>query len=152
MIIKTYGIYDTVAKTLRSTFVADNDEVAIRSCYIAAKEPKADRATLKDCVVKFLYGVNSEDGTVCDVTQRDIIAFAAVIEEVGEVNVNAESIADVKEMFEKVKQSYDSVGKNVADFNTVSSSLVARLDALEKKVNDIIGGNIKCQKFKKKRS
>lgn len=148
MIVKTYGIYDTVAKTLRSTFNADNDEVALRSCYLTAKEPKADRGTLKDCVVKYLFSMNSEDGAIVDATQRDIIAFAAIIEEVP-VDVNAESVAEVKEMFQKVKQSYDAVGKNIQDFNTISETLKKGLDSLSKKVDDIIGGKIKCQKYKK---
>ena len=47
MIVRTYGIYDTVAQTLRSSFTSDNDETCIRAVYAAAKEPKADRATFR---------------------------------------------------------------------------------------------------------
>lgn len=151
MEIKTYGIFDTVAKTLRSTFVADNDEVAVRSCEITAKDPRADRDTLKDCVVKYLYTVDSASGNIIDIAQRDIVAFASIIDKIGPVNVDDKSIAEIKEMFEKLKQSYKAMGDSVNQQSVVNEALAKRLDSLDAKINDIIGGKIKCQKYKKTR-
>ena len=151
MIIKTYGIYDSVAKTLRSTFVSENDAVCIRSCEITAKDPKVDRDTLKDCIVKYLYGVDSESGAVVDATQRDIIAFASILEKVPNVNLDEESFGHVKEMFESIKKSYDHVGEKFHQQSDINEAFSKALKDLSQKVSDIIGGNIKCQKYRKRK-
>lgn len=152
MYIKTYGIFDTVAKTLRSTFTAENDDVAIRSCEIVAKDPNADRETLKDCVVKYLYTVESADGSIVDVDQKDLIAFAALLDKVGPVNVDKKSMSELKDMFLKLKQSYSSMGDSMNQQSTVNEAFAKRMDSLEKLINDIIGGKIKCQKYSKRRA
>lgn len=151
MIIKTYGIFDTVAKTLRSTFVSDNDETCIRSCEITAKDPRTDRDTLKDCIVKYLYGVDSETGVVVDVSQRDVIAFATVLEKVGPNQLDPDSFKELKDGYESIKQAYDKTGdafKQQSDINEAFNKVIAEL---RKSINDIIGGNIKCQKYKKRK-
>lgn len=152
MYIKTYGIFDTAAKTLRSTFTSENDETAIRSCEIVAKDPNADRDTLKDCVVKYLYTVESADGSIVDIQQRDLVAFASLLEKVGPVNVDKKSMAELKDMFLKLKQSYASMGESMNQQSTVNEAMSKEIQSLKKIVNDIIGGNIKCQKYRKRRA
>lgn len=151
MLIQTYGIFDTVAKTLRSTFTSENDETAVRACYATAKDPRADRATLKDCVVKYLYSVDSATGEVVDINQRVIITFATVLDEVGDVNINEKSLVEVKDYMDKVRQSYKAVGDSIQTLDKANGALFDRLSSLEKKVDAIIQGEIKCQKYKKKR-
>lgn len=151
MLILTYGIFDTVAKSLRSTFTSENDETAVRACYATAKDPRADRATLKDCVVKYLYSIDSATGEIVDVSQRVVITFSTVLEEVGEVNVNEKSLVEVKEYVDKVRQSYKAVGDSIMTLDKANGAILDRLSSLEKKVDSIINGEIKCQKFKKRK-
>lgn len=151
MLILTYGIFDTVAKTLRSTFTSDNDETAIRACYATAKDPRADRITLKDCVVNYLYSVDSASGEIVDMSQRTIITFATVLDEVGEVTINEKSLVEVKDYVDKVRQSYKAVGDSIQTLDKANGAILDRLSSLEKKVDALINGEIKCKKFKKRR-
>lgn len=151
MLILTYGIFDTVAKTLRSTFTSENDETALRACVASAKDPRADRETLKDCVVKYLYSVDSATGGIVDIQQRDIVAFASILAEVGEVNINEKSLVEVKEYVDKIRQSYAAVGDHVKTLDKANGAILDRLASLEKKLDAIINGEIKCKKYKKTR-
>lgn len=152
MLILTYGVFDTVAKTLRSTFTSENDDTALRACVASAKDPRADRETLKDCVVKYLYSVDSSNGQIVDVTQRDLVAFASILDEVGEVNINEKSLVEVKEYVDKVRQSYSAVGDQMKTLDKANGAIFERLESLEKKLNAIINGEIKCKKYKKTRN
>lgn len=146
MEIKTYGIFDTVAKTLRSTFTSDNDETCIRACIATAKDPRTDRETLKDCIVKYLYTVDSSTGSPIDISQRDIIAFASILDQVGEVNINEKSLVEVKEYVDKVRQSYKAVGDQMVTLDKANAAILDRLAALEAKLEKVIQGEIKCKR------
>ena len=151
MEIKTYGIYDTVAKTLINTFTSQNDETCQRACVAICKDPKTDRNTIKDCVVRYLYSVDNETGLIVNIEQHGICLFSTILEEVGPVSVDEKNLQEVKDMVLAVKQSYSAYGDAVKTLDKANGVILERLAALESKVDKIIKGEIKCKRklFKK---
>lgn len=150
MILRYYGLFDSVAETLRTTFTCENDEVCIRSCREIAKDPKADYRALKDCIVKYLYSIDTQTGQVVDIAQRDIVTMAGFVEE-------AEALKPVDDAeFSKIKESLSKVitnMKNLIDNDRTCEeqlkSFFTRLGNLEEAFNKLLKGEIKCQKYKK---
>lgn len=150
MIIKYYGLYDSVAKTLISTFTAANDEVCLRSCEHIAADPKSDAQMLKDCIVQYLYSVDSESGTVVDITKRDLVAMAAILEK-SAPNIDDKTISEIKEDFAKIKEQFDKYKNLDHKCLEILDLFDKHLSQIEAKVDSIIKGEIKCQKYKKPR-
>jgi DnaJ-domain-containing protein 1 len=146
MDVKTYGLYDTVAKTLVNTFNAQNDDVAQRSLEQVIKETK-DLSTLKDCVLRYLYTMDTSNGVIIDITQRDIVACAALIDVLPKASIDDKSLASLEENYKKVFNAL----KTLQDNQKSLDEILSHYQELERKVNDIIGGKIKCQKYKKPR-
>lgn len=152
MILKHYGLFDTIAKTIRSDFVSDNDEVALRSLKETCKLPGTDRQVLRDCVLKYLYAVDSETGNVVDIAQRDIQACASIVDEIPEnFAADDKTILSIKENYHKVIQIMKTLQDNDKTLEEFLQAFGNRINALENKVSDIVGGKIKCQKYKKLR-
>lgn len=153
MFLKHFGLYDTVAKTIRSDFISDNDEVAVRSLKETCKLPGTDRQVLRDCVLKYLYSVDSETGMVVDVASRDIVACASIVDEVPEISAaDDKTINSIKDNYHKCIQILKTMQDNLKTFETILNNLESRIGSNEKLTNDIIGGKIKCQKYKKVRT
>lgn len=146
MLVKTYGLYDTVAKTLVNTFNAQNDDVAQRSLEQIIKESK-DYSSLKDCVLRYLYTMETSDGSIIDIAQRDLIACAALIDSMPKETIDNASLENIKTNYERVVKALKTLQENQKSLDEILS----HYQSLEKTVNDIIGGNIKCQKYKKRR-
>lgn len=150
MEIKYYGLYDTVAKTLVSTFTAANDEVCLRSCEHIASDPKSDASMLKDCVVQYLYTVDASTGTIIDVSKHDLVAMAAILDKV-DYKVDDKSLNQIKEDFEKLREAFKSYKSLDEKCQKILDMFAGSLEKVDKKVDSIIKGEIKCQKYKKRK-
>lgn len=151
MTIKHYGLYDTVAKTLRSDFVSDNDEVALRSLKETAKQPGVDKSILKDCSLLYLYSIDSETGVVIDSSQREICLVASFLEDLPEPSLDDTTVSKLKDNYNKVLAACKVIQDNQQTFDQFLKILQDTVEGLKNKVGDIIGGKIKCQKYKKPR-
>ena len=98
MIVKNYGLLDTVSKEVVRTFTSNNDESAQRTVEIMLRDPKTDRTAAKDFVLKYLFSFDSADGSVVDVLQHEIIALAAIMPD--EVDIDNSTASELKQLVE----------------------------------------------------
>lgn len=98
MIVRNYGLLDTVSKEVVRTFTSNNDESAQRTVELMLRDPKTDRTAAKDFVLKYLFSFDSADGSVVDVQQKEIIALAAIMPE--NVDFDKSSAAEIKQIVE----------------------------------------------------
>lgn len=96
MIVRNYGLLDTVSKEVVRTFTSNNDESAQRTVEIMLSDPKTDRRAAKDFVLKYLFSFDSGSGAVVDVEQHDIVALAAIMPD--EVNVDDSTAQELKDL------------------------------------------------------
>lgn len=80
MIVKTYGLFDGVAKEYVRTFTAKNDEVAQRSAKYIVREPNFDSIAGRDYIITHLFDFESSTGQVVDNDIRVICNLAQEIE------------------------------------------------------------------------
>lgn len=151
MKIRYYGLFDTVAKNMVSIFQSQSDDVCVRSCVHMVQDPKSDIDLLKDCVCQYLYTIDSESGDVIDNTKKDLFTVATIIEKFGSKEVNEGSLVEIRKEFDIIKASFASYKELDKKCQTIIDLFAQRLTSLESTVNDIIGGKIKCQKYKKQR-
>lgn len=151
MILRYYGLYDTVAKNMVSIFSSQSDDVCIRSCVKMVQDPNSDIDLLKDCICKYLYAVDSESGDIIDSKQNDLFTMATLIEKFGASPTDDKSLIAIQKEFDLIKKSFGSYKDLDKKCQAIMDLFVKRLDAIEKQVHDIIGGRIKCQKYKKQR-
>ena len=81
MIIKTYGLYDSVAKEYVRTFISKDDAVAERSWKNIVRDPSFDSIAGKDYVVVHLYDMDSATGIVSNNDCKTICAMATFMAE-----------------------------------------------------------------------
>ena len=81
MKIKTYGLYDKVAKQFVRTFTARNDEDASRSGKYIVREKNFDPIAGCDMDICHLYDVESETGIVENNEVTTIISLKEAYEE-----------------------------------------------------------------------
>lgn len=80
MIIKTYGLFDGVAKTYVRTFTSTNDETAQRAVKYIVREQGFDKIAGRDYVVTHLYDMDTETGAIVDNSVHTICSMANEIE------------------------------------------------------------------------
>lgn len=149
MKIRYYGLYDTVAKNMVSIFQSQSDDVCVRSCVKMVQDPNSDIDLLKDCVCQYLYTVDSESGDVIDATKKTLFTVSTLIEKFGSKEVSEGSLIEIRKEFDLMKKSFQSYKELDKKCQGILDLFMGKLTSIEKKVDDIIGGKIKCQKFKK---
>lgn len=150
MKIRYYGLYDTVAKNMVSIFQSQSDDVCIRSCVKMVQDPHSDIDLLKDCICQYMFTVDSETGDVIDASKKDLFTVATLIEKFGSKEVSEGSLVEIRKDFEVIKKSFEGYKELDKKCQTIVDLFAQKLTKLEKSINDIIGGNIKCLKYKKK--
>lgn len=151
MKIRNYGLFDTVAKNMVSIFQSQSDDVCVRSCVKMVQDPQSDVNLLKDCVCQYLFTVDSESGDVIDNKKYDLFTMATLIEKFGSKDVSESSLVEIRKEFEIMKKSFGSFKTLDEKCQKILDLFSKQITSLSQKVDDIIGGKIKCQKFKKHR-
>lgn len=150
MIVKTYGLYDTVAKHVIQTFTAESDAVALRSCEYIIHDRNADIRKLRDCTVMYLYSFDTSTCDIVDSSKSTLLTFASLIDEQKLPLFNS-SLSD--ELINSVKQTKEDVLHLIEynkSFSNNEKEFIKRIDALDSKLTAVIQGDIVCQKKKKK--
>lgn len=81
MIVKNYGIFDSIQEEYVRTFVAANDADAKRSAELIVRSQGFDSKTYKDRSIVHLFDFDSVTGLICDNTVRQVYLFATAIQE-----------------------------------------------------------------------
>jgi len=121
MIVRNYGLLDTVSKEVVRTFTSNNDESAQRTVEIMLRDPKTDRTAAKDFVLKYLFSFDSADGSIKDIQQKEIIALAAIMPE----NIDFD-----KASADEIRQVVDGLVAQVKELKAETTKLNQALQAL----------------------
>lgn len=135
MIVKNYGLLDTVSKEVVRTFTSNNDESAQRTVEIMLRDPKTDRTAAKDFVLKYLFSFDSADGSVVDVSQKEIIALASIMPD--EVDVDNSTAAELKELVSGLVAQVKECKAKIADLSNALQALSIPVKALDPSLGQV---------------
>lgn len=79
MIVRYYGIKDTIQKEYVRTITSQNDAVAERAVQYIVRDPNFDRIAGKDYVLDYIYSFDSVTGEILDNNLRLICSFASAL-------------------------------------------------------------------------
>ena len=125
MIVKTYGIYDSVQQEYVRTFNASNDDDARRAVDYIVSEKNFDDNSGKDRTINFLYSFDSSTGAITDNSVHLVCNFASAIEK--RKSVEMETIVRQKLMTEEFVSEVKEMIKN-----TLKGELVHERNNVEK--------------------
>lgn len=129
MVVKNYGLYDTVSKEVVRTFTSNNDESAQRTVEVMLRDPKTDRTQAKDFILKYLFSFDSSEGNIIDVNQKDIIALAAIMPE--DIDVDKSTAGELRELVNGLVAQVKECKNQLANYKNALDALALPIKALD---------------------
>jgi len=98
MVVKVYGLFDSVAKEFIKTFDCKNDEMADRCAHHIVRAPDFDKITGKDMIIEHVYDFDTATGAIVNNDVRVVCSLAnamALFEQEKLLNISSKKEVDV---------------------------------------------------------
>lgn len=129
MVVRNYGLYDSVSKEVVRTFTSNNDESAQRTVEVMLRDPKTDRTQAKDFILKYLFSFDSAEGNIVDVQQKDIVALAAIMPD--EVDIDNTTAGELRELVNGLVAQVKECKNQLANYKNALEALALPIKALD---------------------